>query len=345
MEKRKVKKAILGFSAVAAILLTSGAALAASSTDSEVALSFHNVPSTRVLDTRLGAGALLGQSTLDVVIPDLPSDATSVAINLTVVDGTQPSFLVAYPTGTNRPGTSSINWNNAGAVANQTIVKVGPSHSLTVFNNQGKVNVVIDLLGFYSPSPVGSGPQGPQGPQGIPGKPATTTTDLSGAWTATNPSAKITPNGVAFGPYATGGTAGGSVCYSGLNGKTVNDVKSLSFYARYTADTDTGGVGVPYLRIFLNNDANDMIFSPNTQTPNPDMAQGPFHEWVTTAGSWRYTDDIGDGPDTAFATLQAAHANEVISRVCISTGFTNGTNLSALLRWAEVNGETFTFRG
>jgi len=31
--------------------------------------------------------------------------------------------------------------------------------------------------------------------------------------------------------------------------------------------------------------------------------------------------------------------------VCITTGFTNGANLAALLRWAEVNGQTFTFRG
>jgi hypothetical protein len=337
-----VKKAILGFGAVAAILLTSGAALAASTSESAVALSFHQLPSVRVLDTRVGGSPLQGQKTLDVVIPDLPSDAASVAINLTVVDGSQPSFLVLYPTGTERPGTSSINWNGSGAVANQTSVKLPSNHSVTVFNSQGKVNVVIDLLGYYSPSPVAAGAQGPQGPKG---EPATTTVNLSGAWTATNGTVKITPNGVAFGPYADGGAANGSVCYAGLNGKTLADVQSLSFYARYVADTDTGGVGVPYLRIFLNNNANDMIFSANTQTPNPDMAQGPFHEWVTTAGSWRYQDDIGDGPDSPFATLQAAHATEVISKVCISTGFTSGTNLAALLRWAEVNGQTFTFRG
>ena len=86
----QLKKAILGFGAVAAILLTSGAALAASTPDSTVALSFHNLPSTRVLDTRLNNAPLAEQKTLDVVIPDLPSDATSVAINLTVVDGTRP---------------------------------------------------------------------------------------------------------------------------------------------------------------------------------------------------------------------------------------------------------------
>jgi hypothetical protein len=67
-----LKKALLGFGAVAAILLTSGAALAASTSDSAVALSFHNLPSVRVLDTRLNSTTLGEQKTLDVVIPDPP---------------------------------------------------------------------------------------------------------------------------------------------------------------------------------------------------------------------------------------------------------------------------------
>ena len=190
----QLKKAIMGFGAAAAILLTSGAALAASTSDSAVALSFHNLPSVRALDTRLDGSTLGAQTTLDVVIPDLPSDATSVAVNLTVVDGSQPSFLVAYPTGSDRPGTSSINWNDSGATSNQTVVQVPSSHSITVYNNQGTVNVVVDLLGYYSPTPVGSGtqvsagvagPQGPVGPVGAKGD--------------RGPAGTITPQGIHWG--------------------------------------------------------------------------------------------------------------------------------------------------
>jgi hypothetical protein len=188
--ENQLKKAILGLGAVAAILLTSGAALAASTPDSGVALSFHNLASLRVLDTRLGGSPLGAQQTLDVAIPDLPSDVTSVAVNLTVVDGSQPSFLVAYPTGSERPGTSSINWNDSGATANQTVVQVPASHSITVYNNQGTVNVLIDLLGYYSPSSAGSnaqvsaGPAGPQGPAGATGPqgPAGTITTEGKHW-------------------------------------------------------------------------------------------------------------------------------------------------------------------
>ena len=137
---------------------------------------------------------------------------------------------------------------------------------------------------------------------------------------ASNPTVKNSPDGVKFGPYANGGTDGGSICTNSMNGQPFSDVKHLAFEARYTADNNTGGVGAPYLRIFLENDTHDAIFSPNTQSPDPDIAQGPFHTWVATAGSWRYDDDAGAGPDSPFSTIKQAHANEKISNICISVG-------------------------
>ena len=105
---------------------------------------------------------------------------------------------------------------------------------------------------------------------------------------------KNTKDGVTFGPYADGGADGGSICTNKLDGQTLNDVKHLAYVARYTAENDTGGVGVPYLRIFLKND-HDAIFSPNTQPPDSDIGEGPFHTWVATAGLWRYDDDEDSG--------------------------------------------------
>ena len=170
-------------------------------------------------------------------------------------------------------------------------------------------------------------------------------TRLGGKFRATNPSVSMTPDGVEFGPYADGGSAGGSVKFTGLDGMTLREVKNLVYYMRYTATNDSGGVGVPYLRIFLNNDNNDAIFSPNTQSPDADIAEGPFHEWVATSGSWRYDDDSGTGPDQSFSQLVAAHGNDTISGIYISTGFSNGQNLSSLLRWMQVNGVTYHFGG
>jgi hypothetical protein len=170
-------------------------------------------------------------------------------------------------------------------------------------------------------------------------------TSLHHQFRATNPTVSMTPDGVEFGPYADGGNAGGSVKFSGMNGMKLSDVENLVYYMRYTATGDSGGVGVPYLRIFLNADADDAIFSPNTQSPDADVAEGPFHEWVTTSGSWRYDDDGNNGPDESFSQLVADHGDDTISGIYVSTGFSNGQNLSSLLRWMQVNGVTYHFGG
>ena len=166
--------------------------------------------------------------------------------------------------------------------------------------------------------------------------------NLTGSFTNSDTTVTLTPDGVSFGPYVNGGASGGSLIYSGLNGKALNSVKNLVYYARYMATNDTGGVGVPYLRIFLE-DGHDAIFSPNTQQPNPDTAQGPFHEWVTTSGSWRYDDDSGTGSDEPYAQLLADHGTEAITSVRVSVGNSSGTDLQALLRWMQINGKTFNF--
>ena len=108
--------------------LIGGGVLIAAPSDLNPAQAFHGVTTVRLLDTREGPGAALGRGeTLDVVIPGLPDDATSVAVNLTVVDGTEGSFLTMYPTGEARPTTSSINWDSSAAVANGATVQVGAS--------------------------------------------------------------------------------------------------------------------------------------------------------------------------------------------------------------------------
>ena len=158
--------------------LAGGGVLLAAPSDPATALAFHTVPTVRVLDTRpatqvgtrstpLGLG-----DTFDLVIPGLPDDATGVNINVTAVDGTEGSFLTVYPTGDVRPTTSTVNWEGAGAVANNATVVVHAAHSVTIYNLKGTVNVVIDLLGFYAPSPAGGGAAGPPGPPGPAGSAA-----------------------------------------------------------------------------------------------------------------------------------------------------------------------------
>ena len=196
-----------------------------------------------------------------------------------------------------------------------------------------------------------TGPAGPAGAKGDKGETGATGPSgenrikslPSGGFEATNSTVSVTPDGAKFGPYADGGAAGGSVCYDGLNGRTLSDVSTLIYRASYSTDDDNP-VGVPYLRIFLEDDAHDVIFSPNTQ-PVPATAEGVVQEWVVNDGTVRYDDDAGNDPDLPWDDVKAAHADEAISSVCITTGFTAGDNLSALLRSVDINGSRVVFGG
>jgi hypothetical protein len=325
-----------------------GLAIAASQTgtSSSPPANFVGIAPVRVLDTRGAGGGPIGVpvaktlgtgESIDVAVAGvfgIPADAVSVAVNVTIdEDASLKSFLTVWPTGEPRPNSSANNAEPGLVSPNSAIFQVGAGGKLSVYNQQGAVNVIMDVTGYFVPS--GTSGQGA----------LTVVNSLTDPWQTGGSLVSLTSDGVAFGPYANGATDGGSLIYSGLNGQPLSAVLALSYYMRYVSTVNTGGVGAPYLRIFTTNDTHDAIFSPNTQSPDPDIAQGPFHEWVATSGSWRYDDDPGNGPQMSFANLIAGHGTEVISGIRISTGNSAGTDLAALLRWIEINGQRFAFRG
>jgi hypothetical protein len=143
-----------------------------------------------------------------------------------------------------------------------------------------------------------------------------------------------------FGPYPNGGAAGGSVYYSGFNGRRLGDIVKLIYTGSFSSDTATGGTGAPYLRIFLEGDTHDVIFSPNTQ-PFPLIAEDVLHQWDVTEGTVRYDDDPGNDPDSPWQVIVAEHAGENISGIYVTVGFSAGTNLSGCLRTLAVNERVF----
>jgi len=139
------------------------------------ALVFHTLPAARVLDTRhaigVDAAAPLGADVAMVLtVPGLPDDATAIVANVTVVHGTSTSFLAVYPTGGERPATSTLNWNSAAAIGNAATVQLGSEQSVSIYNMAGTVDVIVDLLGYYAPGGAAAeGPMGPEGPAGVEG--------------------------------------------------------------------------------------------------------------------------------------------------------------------------------
>ena len=114
---------------------------------------------TRICDTRAGepanqcTGKTLGpHGTLAIQVAGLagvPQGAVAVAINVTATDTTAPSYLTVYPGGTT-PLASSLNWSTGETVPNLVLATLSSTGTLTVYNAQGSMDVVVDVLGWYS---------------------------------------------------------------------------------------------------------------------------------------------------------------------------------------------------
>lgn len=112
----------------------------------------------RLLDTRSGNGAPAGKlgpkQTLHLQIAGrggIPAAAelSAVVLNVTVTGGTSGSYVTVYPTGIERPGTSSINFPAGWTGANQVTIPVGAGGQIDLYNDLGSVDVVVDVSAYY----------------------------------------------------------------------------------------------------------------------------------------------------------------------------------------------------
>jgi hypothetical protein len=124
----------------------------------------------RITDTRAGT-ALNGTSiasggtetfNLTTTASGIPSTATSVAANFTVVPGQAPGYITVFPTGvTTAPTASDVNWPaSSGPVANFTQADTAgtTAGSAQVYNlNSGSpIDLVIDAFGYFTGGTVAS---------------------------------------------------------------------------------------------------------------------------------------------------------------------------------------------
>jgi Collagen triple helix repeat (20 copies) len=207
--------------AVAVTMLGGGGIWAASASGPADSTTFVSTVPVRVLDTRLADSpidtlGMGGHATLSLDA-QLPDDALAVSLNVTVVNGTGASFLSVWPTGVDRPTVSSLNWADSDAHPNGVVVKLGSNYSIDLYNNNGSVDVVIDLGGYYVPNATsGEGIPGPKGDKGDKGD--TGLTGLTGLTGATGATGATGPTG----PTGPTGNAGdqGEQGIQGLTGAT-----------------------------------------------------------------------------------------------------------------------------
>lgn len=127
---------------------------------------FHPMTPTRWIDTR-GAAVQLPQITGLRAAPaetqlamrgqaGIPSGATAVWLNLTIVDPSSSTVLTAYPGPCGSPPLSSnVNARPQHSTATSVLVGLGPDGSVCVLTYSGNSHVVVDVAGWFGPGPDG----------------------------------------------------------------------------------------------------------------------------------------------------------------------------------------------
>ncbi len=117
--------------------------------------AFHPVTPFRALDSRTATGGWSGPLVngtprdLQVIGGGVPATATAVVANVTVTQGTAPSYLTLGPAGVALPTASTLNFAPGQTIPNLAAVKVGADGKVRFANAAGAVHVVVDITGYF----------------------------------------------------------------------------------------------------------------------------------------------------------------------------------------------------
>ncbi|MEI6496353.1 MAG: DUF1501 domain-containing protein [Actinomycetota bacterium] len=122
------------------------------------ASGFEALNPVRVIDTRDGTGGrsipLRAQESWAFPLAGhygIPANAVAVALNVTTVNATQDTFVTVYPHGEARPVASNLNPAPGAVTPNLVIARVGLAGAIEIYNNTGTVNVIADVVGYFTP--------------------------------------------------------------------------------------------------------------------------------------------------------------------------------------------------
>ena len=107
---------------------------------------------SRIVDTRTSSGPIAGQHSIDVPVTGhggVPASGVgAVIINLTGTETTAATHLTAWPTGETMPVVSNVNLRAGETAPNLAVVKLGAGGQISIFNNAGNAQVIVDVAGW-----------------------------------------------------------------------------------------------------------------------------------------------------------------------------------------------------
>jgi hypothetical protein len=186
----------------------------------------------RLLDTRSPKQTLGPNGTLNLSMAQaaVPADATAVILNVTATGTTAASFFTVYPAGAPQPVASDLNWVAGKTVPNLDVVTLGGG-SITLFNQFGSADAIVDILGYFSPPPVSVSAK----PSSIPADGSSTSAVTA---TVTQPDGTPAVNdSVSF-------TTGGGASCGAIGGSPAMTNTSGSATVTYTTSTTAGSCSI-----------------------------------------------------------------------------------------------------
>ena len=110
---------------------------------------------TRTTNTPSGTAARVaqgGEVSLTIANANgVPANATGVVLNVTAVGPTAAGYVTVYPNGVTRPLASNLNFVPGDIIPNSVIVGIGTAGKVNLFNANGTIDLVADIVGYYSP--------------------------------------------------------------------------------------------------------------------------------------------------------------------------------------------------
>lgn len=81
---------------------------------------------------------------------NIPAGAVAIDANVTITDPTSDGYLTVFPSDAAQPTASNLNWTAGQApTPNAVTVDLSADGKISVFNERGTVNVIIDIVGYY----------------------------------------------------------------------------------------------------------------------------------------------------------------------------------------------------
>lgn len=123
--------------------------------------SYYPLSPYRLLDTSTSRTPIGPQSSIALTVTGRAGVPTtgvsSVLLNVTETGATAPSYFTVHADGQPLPGVSNLNFGQGGAVPNLVVVPVPADGKVDIYNSAGHADAIVDIEGYYSTSPLGSG--------------------------------------------------------------------------------------------------------------------------------------------------------------------------------------------